>query len=311
MTVVLHATDIFRLSSAVILVAAAMPRVSASAQAAVAGTPATIVIASVDAAGDSAGARSFRRGVDLGVAEAVHAAALLRRSVSIVRTREGMPLREAMDSLRASGAGAVVAWADDARMLAELRAWSAAALVPVIVAGRADAAGCEPFVCGIILPIGVTARALLANASARDIVGQRPPDTARLQIALWHPALERFGASQLTDRYRARYGTDMDSDAWAGWMAVKIAWESALRASPGAVGRRDAIARGAFDGHKGRPLRFGADGVLQQPLVLIEKHDAADSIGTIVAEVQWPGTVDGSLAGTVPGRATACTRSAP
>ena len=49
-------------------------------------------------------------------------------------------------------------------------------------------------------------------------------------IVLWSSMLERFGASQINDRYRDKYGTGMDGGAWAGWAAVKFGAEAALRA---------------------------------------------------------------------------------
>ena len=40
---------------------------------------------------------------------------------------------------------------------------------------------------------------------------------------LWDASLERFGATQLNDRYRRRFGVGMDGPAWAGWFAAKLA----------------------------------------------------------------------------------------
>jgi hypothetical protein len=75
----------------------------------------------------------------------------------------------------------------------------------------------------------------------------------------WLPDLERFGAEQLNQRFRRRFGVPMDERAWRGWMAVKIAAEVALR--PGQ--RIDAM---TFDGHKGEPLAFDPrDHHLAQP----------------------------------------------
>ena len=93
------------------------------------------------------------------------------------------------------------------------------------------------------------------------------------RIVVWHPSLERFGAAQLNARYVARFDEEMVAPAWAGWVAVKIAWESFLRAE-GARG--DALAaflrspRARFDGHKGRALRFDpATRELVQPLYVV------------------------------------------
>lgn len=110
---------------------------------------------------------------------------------------------------------------------------------------------------------------------------------------LWHPSLERFGAAQLNDRFRARFGAEMDGAAWAGWMAVKAVWEASLRARTvqaagiGAYLQRDAA---QFDGHKGWPLSFRAgDHQLRQPLYLVSADDAR-----VVAEVPARGADEGA-----------------
>ncbi len=77
----------------------------------------------------------------------------------------------------------------------------------------------------------------------------------------WHPRLTHGGAAQLNARFRRHAGKPMDESAWRGWMAVKVAYEAALRAR---AGERDLLAL-EFDGYKGRPLRFGDDGHLRQP----------------------------------------------
>lgn len=91
------------------------------------------------------------------------------------------------------------------------------------------------------------------------------------EVVDWHPSLTRFGAEQLNSRFEARFGAPMDSLAWASWLAVKIAAEMALRATP--------LERLRFDGHKGEPLWFRPeDHTLQQPLYVV-------SGGKVVAEV--------------------------
>jgi ABC transporter substrate binding protein (PQQ-dependent alcohol dehydrogenase system) len=87
----------------------------------------------------------------------------------------------------------------------------------------------------------------------------------------WHPELVRFGAEQLNQRFRARFGQPMDGPAWAGWAAVKALAELALR-NPG-IPRAELPARLEalrFDGHKGNPLSFApGDHHLRQPVHLI------------------------------------------
>ena len=77
--------------------------------------------------------------------------------------------------------------------------------------------------------------------------------------AAWDSRLERFGADQLNQRFRARFGEEMDSQGWVGWFAVKVLWESTLRARatlPATLLRYLGSDAAQFDGHKGRPLSF-------------------------------------------------------
>jgi hypothetical protein len=94
-------------------------------------------------------------------------------------------------------------------------------------------------------------------------------------VVLWGSSLERFGASQLNDRYRDKYHIGMDGGAWAGWAAVKIASEAALRArSPAAAKLVEYLESpvSQFDGHKGWPLSFRrADHQLRQPLYVASR----------------------------------------
>lgn len=85
------------------------------------------------------------------------------------------------------------------------------------------------------------------------------------RIALWDPSLERYGAAQLNDRFRSFAHQPMDGSAWAGWVAVKLAWESFLR------GAR--LVDFQFDGHKGAPLSFRSwDHQLRQPLYAVSER---------------------------------------
>ena len=94
-----------------------------------------------------------------------------------------------------------------------------------------------------------------------------PPRVVRADA--WSPDLERFGAAQLNDRFRARFGAGatMRGPAWAGWFAAKVAAEAVLRArtqDPEAVA--DVLRTARFDGHQGKPLAFAPDGALLPPL---------------------------------------------
>jgi ABC-type branched-subunit amino acid transport system substrate-binding protein len=112
-----------------------------------------------------------------------------------------------------------------------------------------------------------------------------PSAGPRGSIALWDRRLERFGASQLNDRYRAVAREGMDGSSWAGWAAIKIVSEAALRAGSSEPSRirsylESATAR--FDGHKGWPLSFRADDhQLRQPLYMVAESGAAARITDI------------------------------
>jgi ABC-type branched-subunit amino acid transport system substrate-binding protein len=121
-------------------------------------------------------------------------------------------------------------------------------------------------------------------------------------IALWHPDLSRYGAAQLNERFVDHFARPMDSAAWAGWFAVKVVWETALRAGGtdaevliGAL--EGGLAR--FDGHKGRPLSFRSwDHQLRQPLYLVgEPGTTKGSASASIAEV--PAALPGEEIGAI------------
>ena len=142
---------------------------------------------------------------------------------------------------------------------------------------------------GVAHTIDSLARGAAVIADARSSPSG-VPGRAWHSIALWHHDLHRFGARQLTDRYLAEYDTAMTSDAWEGWMAMKAAWESGLRARDGDVAA--ALSRGGFDGHKGAALRFDpGDRTLRQPLVIV-RHDGTGTSPAVVQEVPWPSARD-------------------
>ncbi len=89
-------------------------------------------------------------------------------------------------------------------------------------------------------------------------------------VVLWGSTLERYGASQINDRYRARFHAGMNGDAWAGWASVKIVAETSLRTRSTEPSRLLVYLESPstqFDGHKGWPLSFRlADHQLRQPL---------------------------------------------
>lgn len=115
--------------------------------------------------------------------------------------------------------------------------------------------------------------------SAATAAGQ----TGNSTVELWDGSLERYGAAQLNDRFRARFSRPMSSTAWAGWFAMKVAWEATLRSGNGTVA--DTLNRDSFqiDGHKGAPLSFRKwDHQLRQPVYMIAHSPRG---GRVVAEI--------------------------
>jgi len=110
--------------------------------------------------------------------------------------------------------------------------------------------------------------------------------SASANVELWHSSLERYGAAQLNDRYTARFKRPMTSLGWAGWMAIKVAWEASLRAR--SVEPADLLAvlrkeETQFDGQKGAPLSFRTwDNQLRQPLYAVVPDSR---VGRVVAEL--------------------------
>jgi hypothetical protein len=214
-------------------------------------------------AADGAPARA-ERGARLGAEEAAHAAALFGRAVELT-------VRD--DASLAVDAHVLLGGFDDAESerLSDLAERGAAVFLNVGASGDAlRTTGCRR------RAFHVTASEAMLRA-ARTIAGDRPA-----VASLWHDSLEKYGAAQLNDRYRARFASGMTGEAWAAWMAVKVAAEAALRTrSTRADDLAGYLARPTvrFDGHKGRPLSFGAaDHQLRQPLYLVRADGSADEV---------------------------------
>lgn len=230
-----------------------------------------------DAGSPSRRAVAFARmGARLGVEEAAHTLRLLGHELELTERFE-------------AGAGADdEADADGAARDLDAFVWlrghpaarpEAAANVPgppLVLDGRArpeelPSGACEP---GFRVGIGAATRraALAVDPDLAREVATLPAGSgagAGDSIVLWHPALGRYGATQLNERFARRFGAGMDEHAWAAWLAVKIlseAWLRARSAEPDALRAYLTSARARFDGHKGAPLYFAADGRLVQPV---------------------------------------------
>ncbi|MGE3774481.1 MAG: hypothetical protein AB7I32_16265 [Gammaproteobacteria bacterium] len=113
------------------------------------------------------------------------------------------------------------------------------------------------------------------------------PDAQGVVARAWHPAFEKYAASQLNKRYTEQFKVPMDDSAWAAWAAVKLVSDTVAREqAASAEVLLDALRnRLAFDGQKGVDMSFRSDGQLRQPLLLI----AGDEI---VGEAPVRGVVD-------------------
>ncbi|HEY5062007.1 MAG TPA: hypothetical protein VII52_10755 [Gemmatimonadaceae bacterium] len=217
----------------------------------------------------SAAART--RGLQLGLDEARHAAALFGGTIELTRvTAATLPTHR----LSAVVGGDTT---DDCASLSE--AASAARVLHLNVGCSADdlrGAGCRP----------ETFHVMPSDAMLRDAVALsgHPADA---WAAAWDPSLVRFGADTLNQRFRARFRQSMTADAWTAWVAIKMLWEASLRTRATDSGAIDAYLRAEstqFDGHKGRPLSFRSwDQQLRQPVYVVARGTAGAT--RVIAEL--------------------------
>lgn len=217
---------------------------------------------------DSAARRDLVEGAVLGAEEGARTGALFGTAVEL-------RVREARDTTRIDLATAF------------------GGAPPSILVVAADSAVCvalgrETAARGVaLLDAGCPACDASAGTAAYALTPPALPgagDSTRLE--LWHWSLDRFGGEQLNQRFERRFSTRMSSAAWAGWFAMKVSLDLALRAHA-AAGRallaRLGDPRTGFDGQKGRPLRFDpSTRRLVQPLYRVAGTGDAEHV---VAEV--------------------------
>jgi ABC transporter substrate binding protein (PQQ-dependent alcohol dehydrogenase system) len=115
---------------------------------------------------------------------------------------------------------------------------------------------------------GTFARSLpYATIRPRPVIG-----ATGLVPTAWNWTWERFGAPQVSHRFKKRAGRDMNATDWAAWLAVR-ALDDALRESRATtIEDADKYLLGPdmnIDGAKGPPLSFRAwDHQLRQPILL-------------------------------------------
>lgn len=210
-------------------------------------------------------------GIQLGVDEATHAAALFGGSIELV------PITLA--SLHEQRLAAVIGSGDLETCKALAAEADAAGIAFVNTSCSSDelrGSDCRPTAFHV-----VPSDAMYRDAATR---GQSP---ANAEAVAWDPSLTRFGADTLNERFRARFNGPMTAEAWLGWLAVKVLWESSLRTrSTNAKMLMQYMARDGtqFDGHKGRPLSFRPwDHQLRQPIYLVSTDERGSK--KVVAEL--------------------------
>jgi ABC transporter substrate binding protein (PQQ-dependent alcohol dehydrogenase system) len=96
--------------------------------------------------------------------------------------------------------------------------------------------------------------------------------TQGLTATAWHRTHEQWGAVQLQNRFKEKYGRWMEEIDYAGYLAARAVGEAATRAQSNALQPvKDYLLSPAFalQGYKGIPLSFRAwGGQLRQPVLL-------------------------------------------
>lgn len=132
--------------------------------------------------------------------------------------------------------------------------------------------------------------------ASRDVA---PVAGSGYRAALWEATLDAYGARELNSRFDGRWGRPMDPTAWAGYIAVKIAFEASLFA-----GAKDGASLAAFltsdqalfDVSKGIGMTFRPwDHQLRQSLYLVKINPEMSSSVDLAAQL-----VRASLVGELP-----------
>jgi len=249
-------------------------------------SPATgsLRIGLITAARANSEAASIAHGVMLGAAEAKQTAGLFGGDVELYDASAGRDAIASASGLISQRQIQVLIGvsAEDAVALSKLA--EQRHIIFFNVASRAQSlrAACRRYTFHVEAsePMYSNAALLGRQAPARSLGGVLS-GAADDSVVLWGSTLERYGASQINNRYRARYRTGMEGGAWAGWAAVKFVAEAALRTKstdPAKLIEYLESSATSFDGHKGWPLSFRfADHQLRQPLYATTRTPASGS----------------------------------
>jgi len=225
-------------------------------------------------------------GAKLGITEASRAASLFGRAVrsANVVCDSGL-IRTNVDRARKSGVQVIVSALGYPATAQLVDAADAMGIVVINAASRSNAfrrSRCSSMFFHVEASDAMYEAAALKSGA----------DNSR--ITLWSSQLEKYGATQLNDRFASANRTAMSAASWAGWIAVKIAWESFLRTPSGdaaGIARHMSKETTQFDGHKGVPLSFRKwDHQLRQPLYSLSRDSEK-----VTAEVPDVGRLSGDL----------------
>lgn len=202
-------------------------------------------------------------GARFGAAEAATTAALFGRHFEIAFAEVATAAAAARAARKARAAGALVVAGGIPASIAAKAAGPSAPLL--LILPRGESSDSVDHAWHVRPGAAATERVL---AGVRERLPQSERDSAR--VVAWHPSLRRYGAGELNERFVAHANASMDEEAWLGWIAVKIALESALR------GHEVGAAR--IDGHKGKLLRFDESRTLVQPLYVAVKRNGEEVV---------------------------------
>jgi ABC-type branched-subunit amino acid transport system substrate-binding protein len=258
--------------------------------------PSPLRIGMLPSSGTDDAAATRQLGVQLGVDEAKHAAGLFGGSIELLQVTQSSLGDRQLSAVLGSGS------IEDC--LASARAAERAEIGFMNLSCPSDSLrgrDCQATMFHVA-PSDEMYRDALAQANA-------PADA---KVAAWNPSLTRFGADTLNERFRSRFGRAMTADAWLGWVAIKILWESSLRArsTDSRMLMQYMVRDGTrFDGHKGRPLSFRVwDHQLRQPLYVVSS--GTDGSTRVIAEMPATGSDEESSREVLDRLGTTAARSA-
>jgi hypothetical protein len=206
--------------------------------------------------------RAIVRGAQFGAEEARRTAMLVGRDFALDVIYVADAAAASREAARARREGAVVIAGGVRPAIAESLAAGAAPLLAIV---RREEAEAELPDAWRVSPIAARYAEVL-HASRGHL---QPGEAESVRVVAWHPALSRYGAGELNERFTSETGESMDEEAWFGWITTKLVVESALR-------KRD-IGSTRLDGHKGVLLRFDGARRLHQPLYLVVRRGGKET----------------------------------